>query len=79
VRAFFAEYDRSATDRFGFFYYDSIDEGDSLVLQASSAKGAIQLLQELRSLLVDAYVDCEPLRQMIRRVDTSIKILSNPQ
>lgn len=76
---FFAEYDRSVTDSFGFFYYGSIDEGDSLVLQASSAKGAIQLLQELRSLLVDAYVDCEPLRQMIRRVDTSIKTLSNPQ
>ncbi|MEA3588438.1 DUF5623 domain-containing protein [Pseudidiomarina sp. 1APP75-27a] len=76
---FFAEYDRSVTDSFDLFYYSSIDKEDPLVLKASSSKGVIQLLQELRSILLDAYVDCEPLRQMIRRVDTSIKLLSNPQ
>lgn len=76
---FFAEYDRSVTDGFDLFYYGSINKQDPLVLRTSSAKGVIQLLQELRSILVDAYVDCEPLRQMIRRVDTSIKLLSNPQ
>lgn len=74
---FFSEYERNVTDKFDLFYYGSIDRDDPLVLKASSLKGIIRLLQKLRGILLEAYIDCEPLRQLIRRVDASIRILSN--
>lgn len=73
---FFSEHDKSVTDKFELFYYGSIDQNDPLALRASSAKGVISLLQELKSILQDAYVDCEPLRKIIRKIDTSIKLTS---
>jgi len=76
---FFSEYDNSVTDKFDLFYYGSIDRNDSFVLQADSSKGVISLLQELKDMLLDAYVDCEPLRKMIGKLNTSIKLASNIQ
>ena len=73
---FFSEYDRNVTDKFELFYYGNIDMNDPLVLQAHSSIGVVSLLQELKNLLLDAYVDCEPLRRMIGKLDTSIKLTS---
>ncbi|MFK5893117.1 MAG: DUF5623 domain-containing protein [Pseudomonadota bacterium] len=73
---FFSEHDSNVTDKFDLFYYGSIDSNDPFVLQAHSSKGVISLLQELRDMLLDAYVDCEPLRGMIGKLDTSIKFTS---
>ena len=75
---FYSEHDKNVTDQFDLFYYGSIDSNDPYVLQANSSKGVISLLQELKDMLIDAYVDCEPLRRMIRKLDTSIKLASKP-
>lgn len=71
---FFAEHEREVTDKFDLFYYGGIDRNDSLVLKASSSKGVISLLQELKDLLSDEYIDCKPLRSMIGKLDTSISM-----
>jgi hypothetical protein len=73
---FFSEYEKNVTDKFDLFYYGSIDRNDPFVLQAHSSKGVISLLQELKDMLLDAYVDCEPLRKMIGKLNTSIKLTS---
>ncbi|KZW99006.1 hypothetical protein JL49_20130 [Pseudoalteromonas luteoviolacea] len=73
---FFSEYDRSITDKFELFYYGSIDKSDPFLLRANSPKGVVSLLQELKGLLLETYVDCEPLRKMIGKLDTSIKFAS---
>lgn len=73
---FFSEYERSVTDEFELFYYEGIEKNDPLVKQAASEEGVSSLLQELRRILLDSYVDCEPVRKMIRRIDTSIKIFN---
>jgi hypothetical protein len=73
---FFSEYQRSITDKFDLFYYGNIDGNDPYVLRADSAKGVIILLQELKDMLLESYVDCEPLRSMIGKIDTSIKLTS---
>lgn len=73
---FFSEHEKNVTDKFDLFYYGSIDRNDPYVLQAHSLKGVISLLQELKVMLVGAYVDCEPLRAMIGKIDTSIKLTS---
>lgn len=70
---FFLEHEKNVTDKFDLFYYGSIDRNDPFVLQAHSSNGVISLLRELRDMLLDAYVDCEPLRGMIGKLDTSIK------
>ena len=75
---FFSEYSRSITDKFDLFYYGDIDMDDPLVLKADSSKGVITLLQELKDMLLASYVDCAPLRSMIRKIDTSIKLSSKP-
>ena len=56
--------------------YGDIATNDSFVLKARSLDGVITLLQNLKELLDNAYVDCEPLRRLIRKVDTSIKLTS---
>ena len=76
---FFSEHDKNATDMFELFYYGSIDSNDLFILQAHSSKGVINLLQKLKDMLLDAYVDCEPLRKMVRKLNTSIKLTSNLQ
>lgn len=73
---FFSEHERNVTDKFDLFYYGSIDRNDPFVLRAHSSKGVISLLQELREMLLISYVDCEPLRRMIGKLDTSIKFTS---
>lgn len=73
---FFSEHEREVTDKFDLFYYGDIDSNDSYILQARSAKGVISLLQELKGMLLGAYVDCEPLRSMVGKIDTSIKLTS---
>jgi hypothetical protein len=73
---FFSEHKKSVTDKFELFYYESIDRTEPLALRASSVKGVMSLLHELKSMLLDAYVDCEPLRKMVSKIDTSIKLTS---
>jgi hypothetical protein len=73
---FFKEHEKNLTDKFGLFYYGNIDRNDPYVLQADSSEGVISLLRELKDMLLDAYVDCEPLRRMIGKLDTSIKLTS---
>jgi len=73
---FFSEYNREVTNKYGLFYYGDIAKNDSFVLKARSLDGVITLLQNLKELLDNAYVDCEPLRRLIRKVDTSIKLTS---
>lgn len=73
---FFSEHDKRVTDKFDLFYYGSIDMRDPYVLQADSSKGVISLLQELKSLLSVSYIDCQPLRKIIRKLDTSINLAS---
>lgn len=73
---FFSEHDNNVTGKMDLFYYGDIDRNDPLVLQAHSSKGVISLLQQLKDILLDAYVDCEPLRRMIGKLDTSIKLTS---
>lgn len=73
---FFSEYERKVTNQFDLFYYGGIDSNDPYVLQAHLTKGVIDLLQELKGMLLDAYVDCEPLKRMIGKIDTSIKLTS---
>lgn len=73
---FFSEHDRNITNQFDLFYYGNIDMNDPLVSKANSSKGVISLLQELKEMLLNAYVDCEPLRGMIVKLDTSIKMTS---
>jgi len=70
---FFSEYERNVTDKFDLFYYGDIDRNDPFVLRAHSSSGVISLLEELKNLLLDAYIDCEPLRKMIGKLNTSIK------
>lgn len=74
---FFSEYDKSVTNEFDLFYYGGLDENDPFVLRAQSPKGVVSMLQELKALLLEAYVDCDPLRRMIGKIDTSIKLTSN--
>lgn len=73
---FFAEHERKVTNEFDLFYYGDIDRNDPYILQAQSTKGVIGLLQELKGMLLDVYVDCEPLRRMIGKIDTSIELTS---
>ncbi|WP_339674217.1 DUF5623 domain-containing protein [Dasania marina] len=73
---FFSEHGKEVTDKFDLFYYGDAYRSDPYVLQARSAKGVISLLQELKGMLLDEYVDCEPLRGMIGKLDTSIKLTS---
>lgn len=73
---FFSEHEKNVTDEFGLFYYGSIDSNDPFVLKAHSPKGVVSLLQKLKGVLLDAYVDCEPLRKMIGKLNTSIKLTS---
>ncbi|MDH5217857.1 MAG: DUF5623 domain-containing protein, partial [Gammaproteobacteria bacterium] len=73
---FFLEHEKIITDKFDLFYGGNIDTNDPFVIQAHSSKGVISLLQELRDTLLDAYVDCEPLRGIVRKLDASIKSTS---
>lgn len=73
---FFSEHEKNVTDKYDLFYYGSIDRNDPFVLQAHSSKGVISLLQKLKDMLLDTYVDCEPLRRITGKLDTAIKLTS---
>lgn len=73
---FFLEHEINVTNKYELFYYEDMDRNDPFILQAHSSKGVIAFLQELKDMLLDAYVDCEPLRKMIGKLDTSIKLTS---
>ncbi len=74
---FFSEYDRNVTDNYDLFYYGSIDRNDPFVLRADSSKGITSLLHDLKEILLNAYVECEPLRKIIGKINTSIKLTSS--
>ncbi|WNO10375.1 DUF5623 domain-containing protein [Teredinibacter sp. KSP-S5-2] len=71
---FFSEYSADVTNEYGFFYYGGIDANDPFLQRAQSLEGVAILLQQLKDILLDAYTDCEPLRKMIGKLDTSIKL-----
>lgn len=73
---FFSEHDRTVTDKFDLFYYTGISGDDPLVQQSNSQIGVIGLLNELKALLSSEYVDCAPLRRLINKINTSIKLTS---
>jgi len=55
-------------------YYGDMPRDDVYFIQANSTAGVINTLEKLRELLVRAYPDCEPLRRLTGRIDTSLKI-----
>ena len=73
---FFAERSREETDKYDLFYYGGISDDDPYVLKARTVKGNIELLNDIKRALQQAYVDCEPLRIMTKKIDTSIDIVS---
>jgi len=73
---FFAEHSRNITDQYDLFYYDEIAKDDPFVLQTKSPEGVVEMLKQLKRLLEESYVDCEPLRRMTAKLDTCIKLTS---
>jgi len=73
---FLDEHDREETDKYELFYYRRLEHNDPLVFQASSPEGVVRLLEEIKTILQTAYIDCAPLRSMIKKIDTSIKYTS---
>lgn len=76
---FFSEYEKGVTDNYDLFYYSNIDSNDHFVIRAESSIGVVALLEELKELLVGAYVDCAPLRKLTDKINTSIKQTSRHQ
>lgn len=73
---FLAEHSRKITDLYDYFYYGEIDGNDPFISQVASSKGVVELLKQLKRLLEECYVDCEPLRRMTGKLTTSIKLTS---
>ncbi len=69
---FFTEYSKPETDKYDLFYYGEIEDDHPYVLKAQSRKGNIELLKMLKSILKKNYIDCEPLRNLVQKIDTSI-------
>jgi hypothetical protein len=59
---------------FDVYYHDSGTEGADFEL-AQSASGNIEMLEKLKTMLQAAYPDCAPLRQQVRRIDMSVKMI----
>lgn len=55
-------------------YYGAFDKEDPLVVEAESSDGVIAMLSKLRAMLTGAYPDCAPLRRLIGRIDTAVKM-----
>ena len=72
----FSEYDKATTDKFELFYYGSLDKADPLLLKAATKGGAISILKEVRALLAEHYVSCEPLNKMLKKLDAAINTAS---
>ena len=58
------------------FYYGSLDKADPLLLKAATKGGAISILKEVRALLAEHYVSCEPLNKMLKKLDAAINTAS---
>ena len=71
---FFAERDRKETDEYGLFYYGNIAENDPFVLKLKSPNSVIEMLREIKGTLESSYNDCAPLRKLIKKLDTSIRL-----
>ena len=73
---FFKEYEKEVTSKYDLFYYGGTEKDDPLFIQAQSPIDVVNMLIELRRTLVNAYIDCEPFRRMIRKINTSITVVS---
>jgi len=69
---FFSEHSKTETDKHDLFYYGEIEDDHLYVLKAQSKKGNIELLKMLKSILKKNYIDCEPLKNLVQKIDTSI-------
>lgn len=56
-------------------YYHDIDEDDPFAVTCLSAEGVIQTLCALKGKLEQAYSDCAPLRKLMRKIGTSLKLI----
>jgi len=72
----FLEHSLAVTNKLDLFYYGGIDSEDPLLAKAESTAGVISLLQSVKDLLSNAYIDCEPLRKILKKLDTSIGLAS---
>ncbi|WP_421782051.1 DUF5623 domain-containing protein [Kiloniella litopenaei] len=72
---FFSEHRGKETENYDFFHYGEISKSDPYVQIAKTTKGNIKLLINIKKTLQKCYVDCEPLRKMIKKIDTSINLI----
>jgi len=56
-------------------YYGDIEDDDSYVQQASSTKAIIEILNTVKNELQKFYPDCEPLRKLTNKIDTSVNLI----
>lgn len=71
---FYLEHPKEETDKFDLFYYSGSSSDEPFVARVSTIDGCTQVLNELKGVLVEAYVDCAPLRQLIRKIERSIQL-----
>ncbi len=71
---FFSEHDSETTNKFDQIYYGRAEIAEPMALRADSPKAIVEMLLELKNILSSAYVDCAPLRKIIAKIDTSIRL-----
>ncbi len=64
---FFAEHEKEVTDKYDLFYYGGVERNDPLVLKSNTTQGVVCLLNDLKALLLNAYIDCAPLKKTLAR------------
>lgn len=60
-------------------YYNDTDDDRRFCAQMKTDEDFIERLDGLRQLLKDAYPDCAPLRQQLRRIDMSVSLMRKAQ
>ena len=73
---FLSEHNKEKEVQCNVYYSVEKNVNDPVVFRAQSSKSVLNMLKELKILLLDSYVDCEPLRRLVNKLDTSIKLSS---
>ena len=73
---FLSEHNKDKEVQCNVYYSVEKNVNDPVVFRAQSSKSVLNMLKELKILLLDSYVDCEPLRRLVNKLDTSIKLSS---
>ena len=58
-------------------YYHEADASGSAWEKASSQQGSIELLEELKTILVSNYPECDPLKREVCRVDKCLALVGS--